>query len=229
MLTTFKEMTAVVTGAASGIGFGLARRCHERGMNIAMLDVEGDALESASTSIADPGRILPLVVDTADAAAMEAAAASVSERFGSVHLLCNNAGVSISGPLWGMTDQDFRWVLGVNIMGVENGIRAFLPRMLQSGEHGHVVNTSSLAGLTPMSNAGLYSATKAAVVALSEVLFHDLRKLEAKIGVSVLCPGLVNTAILRSERNRPAEILGDWRGRHHRSHARVLQDRRRPA
>jgi NADP-dependent 3-hydroxy acid dehydrogenase YdfG len=206
MLSAFTKRTAVVTGAASGIGFGLARRCHERGMNVAMLDVEGEALSGAAAHIGGSDRIVPLVVDMADAAAVEAAASTVAERFGSVHLMCNNAGVSIAGRLWAMTEQDFRWVIGVNIVGVQNGIRAFLPKMLQSGEEGHLVSTSSLAGLTPMPNAGLYSATKAAVVAMSEVLFHDLRKLEAKVGVSVLCPGLVNTNILLSERNRPAEL-----------------------
>src|SRR5262249_11282809 len=134
---------------------------------------------------------------------MEAAAAATVERFGGVHLLCNNAGVSITGPLWTMTEHDCGWVTGVNLFGVMNGVRAFVPRMLDHGEDAHVVNTASMAGLTPTPHAPVYSATKAAVIALSEVLYFDLRDTNSRVGVSVLCPGIVNTNIIRSDRNRP--------------------------
>jgi NAD(P)-dependent dehydrogenase (short-subunit alcohol dehydrogenase family) len=206
VLSTFAGRTAVVTGAASGIGLGLARRCHERGMNVAMLDVEPGALSASAAAVGDPSRVLPLVADVRDPDRMTAVAADVVDRFGAVHLLCNNAGISITGPAWEMTPDDWRWALDVNVVGVANGVRAFVPGMLEGGEEGHVVNTASLAGLTPMPHAAVYSATKAAVVALSEVMAFDLRDLGARVGVSVLCPGLVNTNILLSARNRPEEL-----------------------
>jgi NAD(P)-dependent dehydrogenase (short-subunit alcohol dehydrogenase family) len=206
VLSTFAGRTAVVTGAASGIGLGLARRCHERGMNVAMLDVEPGALSASAAAVGDPSRVLPLVADVRDPDRMTAVAADVVDRFGAVHLLCNNAGISITGPAWEMTPDDWRWALDVNVVGVANGVRAFVPGMLEGGEEGHVVNTASLAGLTPMPHAAVYSATKAAVVALSEVMEFDLRDLGARVGVSVLCPGLVNTNILLSARNRPEEL-----------------------
>jgi NAD(P)-dependent dehydrogenase (short-subunit alcohol dehydrogenase family) len=206
VLSTFAGRTAVVTGAASGIGLGLARRCHERGMNVAMLDVEPGALSASAAAVGDPSRVLPLGADVRDPDRMTAVAAEVVDRFGAVHLLCNNAGISITGPAWEMTPDDWRWALDVNVVGVANGVRAFVPGMLEGGEEGHVVNTASLAGLTPMPHAAVYSATKAAVVALSEVMAFDLRDLGARVGVSVLCPGLVNTNILLSARNRPEEL-----------------------
>jgi NAD(P)-dependent dehydrogenase (short-subunit alcohol dehydrogenase family) len=226
MLTEFEGRTAVVTGGASGIGLGLARRCGARGMNVALLDVEAGALGEAAGLVGDADRVLTRVVDVSVAAQVEAAAGEVVERFGKVHLLCNNAGVSITGPQWTMTDDDCRWATGVNLFGVMNGIRAFVPGMLAHGEDGHVVNTSSLAGLTPMPHASVYAATKAAVVAMSEVLFFDLRDAGAKIGASVLCPGLVNTNIMTSDRNRPAAGVGrrDRRGR--RRHRVLPNDRR---
>jgi NADP-dependent 3-hydroxy acid dehydrogenase YdfG len=175
-------------------------------MNGAMLDVEPGALSASAAAVGDPSRVLPLVADVRDPDRMTAVAADVVDRFGAVHLLCNNAGISITGPAWEMTPDDWRWALDVNVVGVANGVRAFVPGMLEGGEEGHVVNTASLAGLTPMPHAAVYSATKAAVVALSEVMAFDLRDLGARVGVSVLCPGLVNTNILLSARNRPEEL-----------------------
>jgi NAD(P)-dependent dehydrogenase (short-subunit alcohol dehydrogenase family) len=203
MLTEFTGRTAAVTGAASGIGLGIARRCRDRGMNVVMLDVEERALREAAAGVGDDAVVLALQADVSDPDGMEQVAAAAYERFGAVHLLVNNAGVSLTGPLWKMTPKDWSWGVGVNLIGVANGIRSFGSRMIESGEEGHIVSTSSLAGLTPMPHAGVYSATKAAVVALSEVLYHDLRAIDSKVGVSVLCPGLVNTNILKSTRNRP--------------------------
>ncbi|HEY6533408.1 MAG TPA: SDR family NAD(P)-dependent oxidoreductase [Acidimicrobiales bacterium] len=206
MLTEFKDRTAVVTGAASGIGLGIARRCGERGMNVVLCDVEAGRLAEAAATVGDAARVHTAVVDVSDPQQVQAAADATAERFGPVHLLCNNAGVSMTGRMWNMTVDDVTWLLGVNIVGVFNGVRSFVPGMLEHGQGGHVVNTSSLAGLTPMANASLYSGTKAAVVGMSESLLHDLREREANVGVSVLCPGLVNTNILTSERNRPGEL-----------------------
>jgi NADP-dependent 3-hydroxy acid dehydrogenase YdfG len=177
-------------------------------MNVVMLDVEADALAESAKLVGDADHVLTRTVDVSDTEQMEAAAAATVERFGGVHLLSNNAGVSITGPLWSMTDHDCRWVTGVNLLGVMNGVRTFVPRMIEHGEDAHVVNTASMAGLTPTPHAAVYSATKAAVVALSEVMYFDLRDADSRVGVSVLCPGIVKTNIIRSDRNRP-ETLPD--------------------
>jgi NAD(P)-dependent dehydrogenase (short-subunit alcohol dehydrogenase family) len=203
MLTELAGRTAAVTGAASGIGLGIARRCCDRGMNVVMLDVEIGALREAAAGVGGDEHVLALQADVSDPDRMDEVAAEAYETFGAVHLLVNNAGVSLTGPLWEMTPKDWSWGVGVNLIGVANGIRSFGSRMVAGGEEGHIVSTSSLAGLTPMPHAGVYSATKAAVVALSEVLYHDLQAIDSKVGVSVLCPGLVNTNILKSVRNRP--------------------------
>jgi NAD(P)-dependent dehydrogenase (short-subunit alcohol dehydrogenase family) len=160
--------------------------------------------------VGDASHVLALVADVSDAQRMEDVAAEVGERFGAVHLLCNNAGVSITGPVWTMTTQDADWLFGVNLFGVLNGLRAFVPGMIDHGADAHVVNTASLAGLVPMADSGLYSGAKAAVIAMSEVLSYDLADVGAgRVGVSVLCPSLVNTNIMSSERNRPTELAGE--------------------
>ena len=206
MLTGFEGRTAVVTGAASGIGLGLARRCAARGMNVVMLDIEQPALDDAAQLVGEGEHVVARTVDVADPRGMESVATEVFSRFDAVHLLCNNAGVMVAGPTWTMTADDFRWVTDVNLGGVLNGVRAFVPRMLERGEQGHLVNTASFAGLVSTPNASLYSATKAGVVALSEALFHELSDAGSPIGVSVLCPGLVDTKIILSTRNRPAAL-----------------------
>ena len=202
----FAGRTAVITGAASGIGLGIARRCGDRGMNVALLDIETDRLADAAAQVGSEDHVLALTVDVADPEQVRRAAAVVEERFGDVHLLVNNAGVSLTGRMWNMTDDDIAWQLGVNVAGVLHGVRAFVPSMMKHGQGGHVVSTASLAGLIPMVNASLYSGTKAAVVAMMESLLFDFQERGAEIGVSVLCPGVVNTNILWSERNRPANL-----------------------
>jgi NAD(P)-dependent dehydrogenase (short-subunit alcohol dehydrogenase family) len=202
MLKHFDGRTAVVTGAASGIGLAIAQRCRQRGMRVALLDVEQGALERAAAAIGG-GNVLAVHLDIANAASVESAAQHVREVFGPVQLLCNNAGVSLTGPLWEHPAEDWDWVVAVNLLGVGYGIRAFVPAMVAGGGEGHIVNTASFAGLAPLPNTGIYSATKAAVVALSEALLHDLRQIGSPLGVSVLCPGMVRTNIVDSERNRP--------------------------
>lgn len=195
---------AVVTGAASGIGLEVARRLAGRGMRLVLADVEETALDVAAKELAGAGaEVLPVVTDVADSASVAALRDRAMERFGTVHLVHNNAGIGIGGLMWEMSESDWRWLLGVNLWGVIHGIRAFVPLLIEQGE-GHVVNTASLAGLVSAPFMGPYNATKHAVVTISETLAKDLRAVGSPVGVSVLCPGFVRTGIAESERNRPA-------------------------
>ena len=196
--------TAVVTGAASGIGFAMANRFAKAGMNVVLADVEEPRLADAAAQIEANGvATISIPTDVSDGAAVDRLAAAAFERFGSVSVLCNNAGVSGAGITSGpgeLNEADWRWVLEVNLWGVVHGHRAFLPHMIEHGD-GHIVNTASMAGLAPGHSA--YSASKWAVVALSEGLFHQLNAMNSGVGVSCLCPGWVNTQIAESHRNRP--------------------------
>jgi NAD(P)-dependent dehydrogenase (short-subunit alcohol dehydrogenase family) len=145
-----------------------------------------------------------VVTDVSDRASVEALRDAALERFGAVHLVHNNAGIGLGGPIWEVSEEDWRWILGVNLWGVIHGVAAFTPLLMEQGE-GHIVNTASVAGLIAAPFLGPYNATKQAVVAVSETLFKDLQAVGAPIGVSVLCPGFVQTRIAESERNRP-----DW-------------------
>ena len=195
---------AVVTGAASGIGYGVARSLAGAGASVVLADIEGERLEKTAAELAEGGaRVRSVVADVSSFEQVEALAERVHEWFGKVHILCNNAGVAAGGgPLWETSEADWSWVLGVNLMGIVHGIRAFVPRMLEHGEPGHVVNTSSILGLTT-GGGSIYGVSKHAVTRLSEGLYCDLRERESALGVSVLCPGLVATRIVSSARNRP--------------------------
>jgi NAD(P)-dependent dehydrogenase (short-subunit alcohol dehydrogenase family) len=203
--TTMKDLrgrTAFITGGASGIGLGMARVFAREGMRIALADVEAGALDSAAATLAGAGaEVLPLVVDVSDRAALEDAARRTEERFGHVHLVCNNAGVGAGGPLDQCTYDDWDWVMAVNLGGVINGVQTFVRRIKAHGQGGHFVNTASMAGLMASGGLGVYCTTKYAVVGLSECLRLDLEPYG--IGVSVLCPGFVSTNISESARNRP--------------------------
>lgn len=197
---------AVVTGAASGIGFGLSQRFAREGMRVVMADVEAPALAEAADLLTSRGaRVLPVVTDVSSGEQVDALRDRALEAFGAVHVVCNNAGVGGLGrPLWEMPQREWEWVLGVNLWGVINGIRAFVPVLLEQ-DAAHVVNTASLAGLTA-GVLGPYSVTKHAVVALSESLYFELAQRGAPVGVSVLCPGWVRTRIMDADRNRPADL-----------------------
>jgi NAD(P)-dependent dehydrogenase (short-subunit alcohol dehydrogenase family) len=203
--------TAVITGAASGIGFALARRCAREGMRVALGDVEEPALASAVESLrVDGAEVIGVPTDVADAGQVIDLRERAESAFGTVHLLCNNAGVLLpKRPLWELELDDWRWVVDVNLWGVVHGLHAFVPAMVASGEPCHVVNTASSAGVVSVDGQAAYSATKHAVVSISETLFLDMQSVGADVGVSVLCPGAVNTRIAMSGRNRQSAARDD--------------------
>lgn len=202
---------AVITGAASGIGLALAQGCAQAGMRLVLADIDPNALERARAHFEQQGTpVLARRTDVCSVEQVQALADAAFEHFGAVHLLCNNAGVASPAhqlAAWEVPLSDWHWILDVNLLGVVHGLRAFVPRMLAQGEEGHVVNTASLAGL--VAGSGPYHASKHGVVCLSEGLFLDLRRRNANISASVLCPGHIRTAIADAERNRP-DAPDDW-------------------
>lgn len=199
--------TAVVTGAASGIGRAMAERFVSAGMRVVLADIEEPRLEEVVHTLAQVGgTVIGFACDVADRASVEKLADAAQSSFGTVHLLCNNAGVSGGGsPIWDTTDNDWTWVLGVNVMGVVHGLQIFVPRMLASGEQCHVVNTSSVSGLSTGPHS-IYGVAKHAVTRLSEIAWYDLQATGAPVGISVLCPGIVATHIVTADRNRPVSL-----------------------
>jgi NAD(P)-dependent dehydrogenase (short-subunit alcohol dehydrogenase family) len=199
-----RGQVAVVTGASSGIGLAMAHRFAQAGMNVVLADVDEAGLAAAATSIEALGvETLTRRTDVRHAEELEALAAATIERFGSVHVLCNNAGVAAFGDSWAGPIETWKWVLDVNLYGVIHGIRAFLPHMVFTG--GHIVNTASIAGLFP-GFSGPYDASKHAVVAITEGLYHQMQMIGGLVGVSCLCPGWVRTGIAQAERNWPADM-----------------------
>lgn len=197
---------AVVTGAASGIGFGLSERFAAEGMAVVMADVERPALEAAAARLSAAGHeVLAVPTDVARREEVEALRDEALREYGAVHVLCNNAGVGgPHDPLWAVSEDDWGWVLGVNLWGVIHGVRAFMPVLLAQPA-AHIVNTSSIFGVFAGA-LGPYGVSKHAITALSETLYFDLRGEGANVGVSVLCPGAVKTNFGASDRNRPADL-----------------------
>lgn len=203
----FSGKVAVITGGASGIGLATGRALAARGAHLVLVDIEAEALERAAQSAAAPGvRIETRVCDVTDYAAMMALAADVVAAFGGVHILFNNAGVAVAGPIAEMSHEDWRWIIDVDLWGPIHGVEAFLPHLRASGEGGHILFTASFAGLVPNVGLGPYCVAKYGVVALAEVLQKELR--DDGIGVSVLCPMRVGTNIGGSERNRASRYGG---------------------
>lgn len=201
----FKDKVAVITGAASGIGHGIAERCVREGIKIILADIEEGALMQTRQELeAIGGNVVAVVTDVSKSEEVERLAQKTLDSFGAVHLLFNNAGVNCSGWLWEKTVADWEWVLGVNLWGLIHGLRSFVPIMLEQDIDCHIVNTASMMGLVSLPGGGIYSVAKHAIVTISETLYHELTQIEAKIQVSVLCPGGVRTRLGKSERNRPA-------------------------
>ena len=210
MLQELDGKVAVITGGGSGIGASLARACTAEGMRVVVVDVSEERAASVAAELPG-GTAVARAVDVSDAASVEALADFAFDAFGAVHLLCNNAGVSPAGRIWDFTDDEWRWLLGVNVHGVANGIRSFVPRMIEQGE-GHIVNTGSGASFVSTPRLGPYCATKHAIVGLSEALRYELDG--TGIGVSVLVPAGVNTNIgdsmVRPSATDPDAIADDF-------------------
>ena len=208
----FAGKTAVITGAASGMGYAFAERFAAEGMNVVLADIETDALNAAVTRLEQQERnVLGVEVNTMRRETLEKLRDQAVDRYGKIHVLCNNAGVTSrqdagigAFPVWEVPDSTWDWVMGVNFWGVLYGVQVFVPHMLEHGETGHIVNTSSVMGLVPSGSA--YGVAKHGVLTLTEGLWHHLRAAESNVSASVLCPGFVNTQITEAERNRPEEF-----------------------
>jgi NAD(P)-dependent dehydrogenase (short-subunit alcohol dehydrogenase family) len=203
----FAGRTAVITGAGSGMGKAFARRWAAEGMNLVLGEIQQDALDATVAELSATGAtVVGVRTDVSSPDDVKALADAAEAAFGPVHLVHNNAGVEgyLDGPIWAATARDWAWTAGVNFWSVVHGVRTFVPRMLAHGQAGHVVNTCSMTSVTAATN--MYGITKHATIALSEVLWSDLRRIAAPIGVTALCPGTIATNLFRGSRNRPASL-----------------------
>jgi NAD(P)-dependent dehydrogenase (short-subunit alcohol dehydrogenase family) len=206
----FGGKVAVVTGAGSGMGRAFARRFAQEGMKIVAADIQADALDQTVAELTAGGaEAIGVRADVSSFAAVSEVADAALAAFGRVHVVCNNAGVEgyLDGAIWEATGKDWQWTMGVNFCSVVHGVRVFLPLLLAHGEEGHMVNTASMTAVTAARN--MYGVAKHAVLALTEVLYAELRERGAPIGVSALCPGIIATNLFRGSRNRPAEMRND--------------------
>lgn len=201
----FQDAVAVVTGAASGIGAGLARALAEAGARLLLADVEPGPAEALAEELRSAGaRVRVLRCDVSQPAELRELAERAFAEHGAVHLLCNNAGVCQGGPIHEMSEADWQWLLSVNLLGVIRGCREFVPRMAAQGAPAHILNTASIGGFVSGGQLGMYSTTKYALVGYSEALAQDVAPLG--IGVSILCPGWTATRLGDAARNRPAAL-----------------------
>jgi NAD(P)-dependent dehydrogenase (short-subunit alcohol dehydrogenase family) len=207
----FRRKVAVVTGGASGIGNAVAVRLAREGMKLVLADIDGPSLDAAVAKLRAAGTdVTGVVADVSKLESIEELCEKAHAAYGKVHVLHNNAGVlgPLAVPVWETTEKDWQWMMGVNFWSVVHGIRAFVPRMLDHGEEGHVVNTASSAGIAHSST--IYGVTKHAVVAVSEYLYFNLKQANAKIGVTALCPGVLATNLpANSPRVRPESLRNE--------------------
>jgi NAD(P)-dependent dehydrogenase (short-subunit alcohol dehydrogenase family) len=206
----FAGKTAVVTGAGSGMGRAFALRWAAEGMNVVIGDIQQDAMDATMAQVKEAGaNVIAVRTDVSKPGDIEALADAAEAAFGPVHLVNNNAGVEgyLDGPIWAATARDWEWTVGVNFWSVVYGVRTFVPRMLAHGQEAHIVNTCSMTSVVQAAN--MYGITKHAVIALSEVLWNDLRKAGANIGVTALCPGTIATNLFHGSRNRPQSLTDD--------------------
>ena len=214
-MENFAGRVAVITGAGSGLGREFANTAASLGMKLVLADIDAHALEQASSALQAGGAdVLAMVCDVRKAAHVEELADAAMIRFHGVHLVFNNAGVTTAGLIWENSEADWEWVLGVHLWGVIHGVRVFTPLMLDCARRepdyeGHIVNTASMAGLVVAPAMGVDNASKHAVVALSETLYHDLRLVDAPVRASVLCPYFVPTGIAHAEWHRPGEVRAE--------------------
>ena len=207
----FKGKVAVVTGGASGIGWGLAERCAKEGMKVVIADVEEKALKEAEKTLKASGaEVMTVRTDVSKITDVEALAQKTLDAYGGVHLLFNNAGVntniSMRKPVWENSIADWEWMIGVNLWGVIYGVKTFLPLMFKQKTDCHIVNTSSMAALLLEPQLVIYAVTKSGILAVSEGLYIQLKEKNSHIGVSVLCPAFVSSRLFEAERNRPADL-----------------------
>jgi NAD(P)-dependent dehydrogenase (short-subunit alcohol dehydrogenase family) len=207
----FRDKVAVVTGGASGIGWGLAERCADEGMKVVIADIEEPVLKQAEKTLKDGGAdVLAVRTDVSKLSDIEVLAQKTIKAYGGVHLLFNNAGVntdtSLRKPVWENTITDWEWMIGVNLWGVIYGVEVFLPIMLKENTECHIVNTSSMAGLLAEPQLVIYAVTKSGILSLSEGLYIQLKERNSHVGVSALCPAFVSSRLFEAERNRPANF-----------------------
>lgn len=203
----YRGKVAVITGAAGGLGLGIARACAARGMRLALTDIQAPELDRIAGEMQKEGSdVLALPTDVAEVDDMEWLAHRVYQRFGEVHYLFNNAGVFGKTSMLDAMLNDWEWIMGVNMWGVIHGIRAFVPRMLEGGKEGRIINIAGGAGFISGPGAGIYRMTKHAVVSLSESLYHELAIIGSKIKVSVVSPAFIKTGIMEAEKNRPSRL-----------------------
>jgi NAD(P)-dependent dehydrogenase (short-subunit alcohol dehydrogenase family) len=209
-MQAFEGKVAVITGAASGLGRAFAEQGAALGMRLALADIDSHALADTAATLRKAGaEVVAVPTDVSDAGAVEALARKTLDSYGKAHLLFNNAGVGASGLAWEMSANDWAWVFGVNVMGVAHGVRVFAPIMIGQNEPAHIVNTASVAGFLAPPLMSVYNASKHAVVGLTETLYHDLRKVGAPVGCSLLSPAFAPTGIADAERARPARWRND--------------------
>ena len=209
-LQEFTGKVAVITGAASGIGEALVLHSASQGMSVVLADINQKQLNALSKRLDDLGApYLALATDVSDPEAVEKLAAASFERFGRVDMLFNNAGVLFTGYSWERSLEDWKWLLGINLMGVVHGIRSFVPRMLEQGGESHIINTSSVGGLVAMPQLGPYTASKMAVRGITETLYQEMQEVNPQLSVSLLCPGPIDTAMAATARQGTGDTTGD--------------------